>query len=149
MLNPQKAAQSGSQQDRGATQVGDTGVKQRGRKVHKGAFCNLRRKSQEDVLCTQGIWESRSKPPRQTAMQQGQRASAAGSRWPGSEGDSGKSLVVPAQQYGCHGRWPAMPPADDRAGRCPIPLTPLPQKPLWSPGKSSEDHVLKENAVLF
>lgn len=82
-------------------------------------------------------------------MQQGQRASAAGSRWPGSEGDSGKSLVVPAQQCGCHGRWPAMPPADDRAGRCPIPLTPLPQKPLWSPGKSSEDHVLKENAVLF
>lgn len=125
---PKRQLRAAGQRDEG---VGDTGVKQKGR---QGCLQRSILQCQEDVpavLCTQGIWTS---------------SDAAG---PGSEGDSGRSHVVPAQRCGCPGRWPAMPPADDRAGPCPTPPTPLPQEGLWSPGKSSDNRVLKENAFVL
>lgn len=44
--------------------------------MQKGCLQRSNLQSQQDVpvvLCTEGNWELRSKPPRQAAMQQGQR----------------------------------------------------------------------------
>lgn len=78
------------------TQVGDTGVKQKGRQGQdaEGLLQRSILQSQQDVpvaLCTRGIWELRSKSPGQAAMQQGQRA--------GSERPGVKGMVVRALWY--------------------------------------------------
>lgn len=59
--------------------------------MQKGCLQRSNLQSQQDVpvvLCTEGNWELRSKPP---GKQQCSRA-RGGIGWPGSEGDSGRAM---------------------------------------------------------